>query len=294
VKAWAARRIISQIKPDILHGHYATNYGFLAALVHFHPLVQTVHGSDLLVDFHRDPVNRFFVKYALRQADLITSPANHMTDIINDEHPGRQIRTFQYGVETQLFCLPMETTYRNPYQIISTRHFEKKYNVELLLHAVPRVLARVPQAEFVMAGDGPDNGLLHQLADELGVRSNIRWLGRTAYAEMPKLLQTSTIYVSTSISDGASLSLLEAMGCGDFPIVTDIPANREWIKNGVNGFLVPTDNPKQLSERIIQALSDKKLRTGAVDKNLQIVKQKGSYEHNMEAMEGLYRSLLSA
>ena len=61
-------------------------------------------------------------------------------------------------------------------------------------------------------------------------------------------LGQADIYVSTSLHDGTSVSLLEAMGSGAFPIVTDIPSNREWIHHGQNGFLVPVNEEKIFSE----------------------------------------------
>jgi glycosyltransferase involved in cell wall biosynthesis len=61
---------------------------------------------------------------------------------------------------------------------------------------------------------------------------------------MADLLSQTDIYVSTSLYDGTSVSLLEAMGSGAFPIVTDIPSNREWISPGQNGFLVSVNGEK--------------------------------------------------
>jgi len=292
-KAYAIRRLLTLLQPDILHGHYATNYGFLAALTKFHPLVQTVHGSDVMVDLKRSFEGRFFVKFALRSADLITSPAQHMTAALKAAGIGHEIKTLQYGIETDLFSPPGDEFRRNPFKVVSTRHFEWKYNVGLLIRAIPFVLSRIREASFVLAGEGPDKMGLERLAEELGISDSIRWVGRIAHEEMPELLRSSTVYVSTSVTDGASLSLLEAMGCEVYPVVTDIPANREWITNGQNGFLVPGDRPDILSARIVEALERADFRSAAVEKNLQMVRERGSYERNMTEMEGLYEKLLS-
>lgn len=80
-KALAIRRLLRQIKPDLVHGHYATNYGFLAALSGFTPLVQTVHGSDVLVDAAGSWEQRWFVRYALRTATLIRARGDYRTNM---------------------------------------------------------------------------------------------------------------------------------------------------------------------------------------------------------------------
>ena len=84
-------------------------------------------------------------------------------------------------------------------------------------------------------------------------------MGRVPHDRMPELLTQTDIYVSTSLSDGTSVSLLEAMASGVFPIVTDIPSNREWINDGENGFLVPAGKEINLADRIIGTIRNEGL-----------------------------------
>jgi glycosyltransferase involved in cell wall biosynthesis len=74
---------------------------------------------------------------------------------------------------------------------------------------------------------------------------------------MGDLLNQEDILVSTSSYDGTSVSLLEAMGSGAFPIVMDIPSNREWITPSLKGFLVPVNEEKLSAKRKIDAIRDK-------------------------------------
>ena len=122
----------------------------------------------------------------------------------------------------------------------------------------------------------------------------IEFLGKLSNQEVLDRLGKSDVYISTSLSDGSSISLLEAMAKGAFPIVTDIPANREWIKNNISGFLCPTDDPIQLSKRILEALTSDNLRERAVEENQNLVREKGSYQKNMGLMEKYYLQLISS
>ncbi|MCK5327111.1 MAG: glycosyltransferase, partial [Candidatus Latescibacteria bacterium] len=86
--------------------------------------------------------------------------------------------------------------------------------------------------------------------------------------------------------------LLEGMACGCFPVVTDIPANRAWIQDGENGFLVPTDDPKILAERISFAVDNRVLMENAEKKNSEQVKKRAVWADNMRKVEEEYRSLI--
>ena len=292
-KALAVRRLVKKVQPDLVHGHYATNYGFLAALGGFRPLVQTVHGSDLMIDLDGRIENRLFIRYALRRADLVTSVAQHITRRIRRLGVSPQrITTFQYGVDTEVFTPPDAQSRRNPTRVVSTRHLEWRYNLQLLVKAIPCVLDAVPDASFVLVGDGPDRARLTHMACDLGITDPVAFPGHIGQAAVAQHLQGASVYVSTSLTDGASLSLLEAMACGAFPVVTDIPANREWITHGANGLLVPADNPEALAFAILRALKDRDLCQAAAKQNVSVVQGRASYRHNMARMERLYQQLV--
>jgi glycosyltransferase involved in cell wall biosynthesis len=109
---------------------------------------------------------------------------------------------------------------------------------------------------------------------------------------MAGLLSQADIYVSTSLYDGTSLSLLEAMASGAFPIVTDIASNREWITDGDNGFLVSKENENLLAKRIVEAIRDHRLLGEASEKNRKIVKQKAYWAENIKKIVQLYQNFL--
>ena len=109
---------------------------------------------------------------------------------------------------------------------------------------------------------------------------------------MPSFLSEADIYVSTSLHDGTSVSLLEAMAAGVFPIVTDIPANREWITDGENGFLIPKDRETLLASRIIDAIHDKPLLEESQRKNRLAVEEKAFWPRNIRRIKEIYSEVL--
>ena len=108
---------------------------------------------------------------------------------------------------------------------------------------------------------------------------------------MPALLREHHVYVSTSPHDTTSVSLLEAMACGLFPVVTDIPANREWIVDGENGRLVPAGQATRLAVTLIDSWRDSGLRERARRHNLELIASRGRWEDSMRPACDLFDAL---
>ena len=145
---------------------------------------------------------------------------------------------------------------------------------------------------YVLAGDGE---LMTQLAESVkvnGLQGVVSFLGRINSDQMPTLLHEAAIYITTSLSDGSSLALLEAMACGAFPIATDIPANSEWIEHGKNGFLFCPGSPTELASSIQKAWVNLDLRNEAAKINWDIIQERGNYQENMQLIEQSFITLI--
>jgi glycosyltransferase involved in cell wall biosynthesis len=100
-----------------------------------------------------------------------------------------------------------------------------------------------------------------------------------------KYLSISDIYVSTSLSDGTSASLLEAMTCALPPVVTSIPANKEWIQDGWNGFLIPTRNVSHLVKKIVWLAKKEEIRLETGKKALETIRKRVNWQKSMETLD---------
>jgi glycosyltransferase involved in cell wall biosynthesis len=98
---------------------------------------------------------------------------------------------------------------------------------------------------------------------------------------MPEVLQGADVYCSMSRSDGTSLSLLEAMACGLAPVVSDIPANREWIDDGVDGVLVAPGEVETLASALTRVALDEDFRRSASARVREKVVERGDQRTNM-------------
>jgi len=280
----AVKRLIGTLDPDVVVGHFVPNYGFMGALAGRHPLVSVVWGSDVLLNAGATPFHRWRARYALESADLVLSDADMLTRAIHDQgiEPSR-VETFTFGIDTRRFR-PLAGEKPTPKVVLSYRQLLPLYHVDLLIRAVPLVRERCADPFVVrIVGQGTEREPLQKLSRELGVDDVITFVpGRPSDDELIEEIRRATVYVSCSRSDTTSVSLLEAMACGTAPAVTDIAGNREWLDDGENGLLVPTDDPEAMAGAITRLLDDAALRERFVEHNLRLVRARGDWATNME------------
>jgi glycosyltransferase involved in cell wall biosynthesis len=113
--------------------------------------------------------------------------------------------------------------------------------------------------ELIFVGDGPMRRRLEQRASELGVGASVRFLG--AREDVPDILSRSAIVVRPSLTEGRSLTILEAMAAGACVVASDIVPNRELIRDGVTGILTPVRDHLRLADGLRLLMADPKRRS---------------------------------
>ena len=295
------RRYLNRIKPDVLISSGAISYGFYGALSGYAPNILLVWGSDVLIAPKLFPF-RFMAKYALRKADAVVADSkteeNACVLLGYDprkivKFPWIDLRPMLSEVERNRATFREKMGWRrDDLVIISTRYHEPVYDVESLILAVPCVVKEVKNARFLILGSGSLSEKLKKRVTTSGVGDYVKFLGRVPHKEMAKYLKLSDIYVSTSLSDGTSVSLLEAMACRLPPVVTDIPANREWLSSEESGLFAPCRNPKSLAKNIIRLLKDEDFRRILGMKAYETVLEKADWEKNSKILDNLISSMV--
>jgi glycosyltransferase involved in cell wall biosynthesis len=257
------------------------------------PVILTIHGSDFRIAMEGSAFLKKIFLFVCQRAKHITCVSERMKREIEALGiQGSKIMTFPMGVEEAFLEKGWKREVdrqKGPFTIISNRNLQTIYNISHLIRAVPIVLREEPETKFLVAGDGPCRESLEVEVKNLNVDSSVRFLGRVPHEKMPDILAEADTYVSTSMYDGTSVSLLEAMAAGAFPIVTNIDANREWVLDSQNGFLVPVGDEACLAGKIIESIRNKRLLEQAREKNRKIVEQKACWGTNIEKVTDLYR-----
>lgn len=293
--------ILKRIDPDFVNLHVQHHYMPAIVLSNL-PFILSSWGIEVLKLPHSNIINKSLAKIAATKAHAITVDAECLKEIwIGLGIPETKIEVIPFGIDMKIFNPDVDgQPIREEFQIskkdivvISTRpFFNHHYNVECLIEAIPSIIKTCENVKFIIKGSGPLEKYLKNLAKKLGVTEHVHFSGLVPYNKIPHFLCAADIYVSTCFVDSTSVSLLEAMACKLAPVVTDIPGNREWIRDNVNGFLFPPRNKAVLAEKIIYLAENRKLRDFFGRRCVDTVRKRATWEDCVSKMQAIYETLL--
>lgn len=245
------KKVMKGIEPDVVVGHYIVYYGLPLAFCGPYPKILVAWGSDVLLTPKSSRFEMWVAKTSAKRADLIISVAPHIKEeIVRWKISQEKIMVNPLGVDTKIFTPDGPKIDNGRPIIISTRALEEIYDVKTLIEAIPKIKESYPNVLIWIIGRGEEKQKLEELVKSLSIEKNVQFLDYVSDIELPKLLRSADIYVTTSLSDGTSASLLEALACGIPVIASDISANRPWIKND---YLFSPSNPRKLAQVILDS-----------------------------------------
>lgn len=280
-----ARRLLKQINPDVVLGQYLTSHGLLGALAKVHPLVVVAWSPELPYVANRHAYDRWRMRKIFRRAELTLVCGRHLiNDAIRFGADQRRVAATYVGIDPTRFPLGSEAK-REPLLLFTSREFKDILHVDTVIRALPAVVSRFPDVKLILANDGPLRREMIELSVELGVASNCDFIGRLSQAETASYLRRAAVYVSCSEVDGMSISLLETMSSGAYPVVSDIVANREILTEPHQGSLFPVGDHETLAKQLIEILENPARRTTAQQLNRELALTLGSRENNLALIE---------
>jgi glycosyltransferase involved in cell wall biosynthesis len=257
---------------DIVHAHQALHPSFgavEAAAWLGKPSVVKVGNSgvrfdlDVLAQSAPRPLSRWMARRLARHADCFISLNEDIHRALLGYGVSQdRIRAIPNGVPVQ----PAQTENRRAEAraalglptrgsvLVCVGNLHPKKNHALLLEALARLVAAGSQATLLLVGDGPLKGSLERRAQELRLSGQIRFLG--SVADVWTCLYAADVFVLSSLQEGISNALLEAMAVGLPVVATDVPGNSTVIRDGINGMLIRNGDAAQLAERLKSVLVD--------------------------------------
>lgn len=289
------RQLIRKEQPDMVIAERTTSYGFLAALSGIKPLVIAQQGitdlwpsSSIVL-----PIKRRMQRYAFQKADLIHAwgpiMAESMAKVGVDS---TKILVLPKGINTVAFK-PGAPLPSDKIKAIVTRALEPEYGHSIILQAFYQLSKAGIEFELTIVGDGLEKKRLQKLCTQLKINKQVRFTGRIPNTELPVLLAQHNYYISMPETEGVSASLFEAMACGCYPIVSDLPGNRSWITHQENGQLVSLNEANGLKKALLWAIAQPDHRINAVVANRQFVEKQADYNTNMNQIAARYHELLN-
>ncbi|GDX53431.1 hypothetical protein LBMAG27_24780 [Bacteroidota bacterium] len=279
----AIKKKIKTFHPDVIHIHQAGSFAFytlLAAKKFNIPVIVTAWGSDILISPNRNFALRSMVKYILNHADYFSSDSGFMAVEMNrlaDKELNVLIANF--GIDSPSVSVAKEKI------IYSNRLHKPLYRIDKIIIAFASWVKKNPDWKLVIGATGEKTESLKQLAVDLKLNYKIEFVGWLDKKKNEEYYSKSTFYVSIPESDATSISLLEAMAHGCIPVVSDLPANKEWIENGVNGIIV---NDLENLFNSIGAIDIEKAKS----LNKKIIEERATKESNRRKFISLYEKAM--
>lgn len=294
------RDVLRKVKPDILHAGPIQTVAFLAALSGFRPLVTMSWGSDLLKDADRSPVYRRITRFTLRRSTMLLGDCQAVQDkAAAFGFPADRMAVFPWGIDLERFSPGSSEDFRqrlgweDSFVVLSMRSWEPIYGVDVMLRGFARAAKDAAEQgtgdlRLLMLGNGSQAKLVHRIIEENGLRGQVYLGGQVAQADLSRMYRAADLYVSASHSDGSSISLLEALGCGLPVLVSDIPGNREWVTAGEQGWLFPDGDERALGAGILNALRQPEQRAAARKSARERAEQRADWSKNFQVLLRAY------
>jgi glycosyltransferase involved in cell wall biosynthesis len=292
-------RVIRQVKPDLIHAGPIQRSAFLVALAGFHPLVSVSWGYDLLHDAQINPFWYWATRYTLHYSDAFVGDCDTIRKLaISFGMADERIVTFPWGIDLTHFNVGtlerspasdgISSTNIQTFNLLSTRNWEPIYGIDVIARAFVIAAQKRPQLRLTLLGTGSQLAPIRQILLIGAVYNQVLFPGQVSYSDLPKYYRNADLYISASHSDGTSISLLEAFGCGTPAIVPDIPGNREWITPGENGWLFADGNAEALASAILNAMDQPQNLPEMGRKARLLAESRADWQKNFPHLEKAY------
>lgn len=284
---------IKHYKISLIHTNTSrsTIYGILTAKLLNIPLIWHVRVplSDGLLD-------RFLSLFALRLIVVSEAVRKRFPWLKQDK-----IEIIYNGVDTEIFSpgsIDESLRYKlgiknNDIIIGAVGRISPEKGLEFLISAMPEIIKTYPKAKVLIVGEGNEKycSSLQKTVNELHISfQNVIFTGFCS--DIFQVLRCVHIFCLPSLTEGFNRSLLEAMSCGLPVVATDIDGNREIVKDGINGLLVPSKDPNSLAYAIIKLIEDKDTSKRIGQRARQFIIENFSIEKNVKKTEELYKKIL--
>jgi glycosyltransferase involved in cell wall biosynthesis len=303
----ALRRLFQQNRYELVHTHSgkAGFVGRLAArLARVPVVVHTIHGPSFYR--YQNPLGNWIFTFAEQLAGAWTTQFVSVADAMTEQYLAAgiatpaQYQTIHSGVQMDAFLRAQpDTALRASLGIAETdrvvgkvaRLFRLKGH-EFLFKAASRIVATVPNAKFLLVGDGIYRKRFEREAARLGLRERFVFTGLVAPQEIPRYMALMDVLVHLSLREGLPRSLTQALASGKPVVAFDVDGAREVCRDGETGFLVRVEDADGVAEAVIRLLQDEALARRMGTHGRELVREKFTEAGMVREIDELYRRLV--
>ena len=288
----AARQLVRDFRPEVIHAHWWLPAGWIAAGLAV-PYVLTSHGSDVrLLD--RAPL-RVLGRRVYSRAGAVTAVSRFLARDIERAVPALEgrVHVASMPVDLERFADGATMTRPRPPRILYAGNLIPSKGVDVLIRAYARLRREGVSSVLRILGQGPAEPALRGLAAELGVASDIEWSPFVPQDRMPEEYGASTITVlpTRGQAEGLGLVLVEALMAGSAIVGTPAGGIPEVVEHEATGLLAGDGDEEDLARQIGRLLRDPELRARLVRTGQQRVRERYAAEAASARLIALYEAV---
>ncbi|QVL34969.1 glycosyltransferase [Telmatocola sphagniphila] len=300
--AWRMAREIRKRKIRVVHAHQYSPF-FYAALAKIPArfsfrLILTEHGRHYpdVVSWKRRWFNRLFLD---RLANAVNACCEFSAYALMEKEGFRanRIEVIENGIDLTRYCEAADLdSLREKFGFSKTRkyiacvaRFHPVKDHAMLIRAVARLTGTDSNIDLVLVGDGPLRPQLEAQVRDLKIEKRVKFLG--IRNDVADILRAVDIFALTSVSEAASLTLLEAMACSRPVVVTDVGGNPEIVREGIDGFRVPRNDDAACAAAFLKIVQDPALAKRMGESGRKRVEEIYTLERTLQRYKKLYEQL---
>jgi glycosyltransferase involved in cell wall biosynthesis len=280
---------------DVVHAGPLNTAAALAAAAKLAPLVAVSWAYDVLTAIPGSP-NVRDMKFALRHASAVIVDARCVEAAVRSLDYGGWIVDVPWGVDLDRFHpRTRRPTDRTDVTVISTRSWERMYRVPELITAFAFAREIDPRLRLTLLNTGSEAPEVMRAIARWDLAEVVDLRGYMSEASLARELRRADIYASASMVDGSSVSLLQALATGLPTVATDIPGNREWLRDEVGSALKKPADLRGFAQEIAVAASLSSSERLQVSRSARgIVEKRADWRLNSEALVRVYERVAAA
>jgi len=288
---------------DLMHVHYAIPHATSAWVAREMladerdlPVVTTLHGTDItLTGVH--PSFHSITRFSILRSQGITAVSRYLKEetVKSFDVPAERIEVIPNFIDTEVYRPDRQPCHRGALAppedkiVMHVSNFRGVKRVEDVVRIFGGLNGRVP-ARLVMVGDGPDRPHAETVAEELGLRDRVLFLGK--HASVHELLSCADLFLLPSENESFGLAALEAMACGAPVVASRVGGLPEVVEHGVSGFLLEKGNVTAMGDAAAEILSDESLHAEMKAAGRRLAVERFSAEAVVPLYEGYYESVV--
>ena len=304
------KRILKEFKPNILHVHFITELGFIAALINYHPLILNAWGSDILLFPEKRKITKNILKYTLSSSDVILTINNFIRNFIIEQYniPKEKTLTLKWGVDrsifksdylTEILAMKKELAIKyNSFILLSPRHLASHYRIENIIKSTNLLSEKGLNITLILLKGLSEDEMfinkINNLIEQLEISQNVRLIKRhLSPREMAILYNLSNAFISIPRSDGFASTIMEGMACGSVPIVSNLEVYKQYLEHDTNSLFVNPDDLEDIAEKIIYCINHPEIKEKFFRINDSIIEKFEDWDQNALKMTDIYNNLIN-